>query len=242
MALEGYSSFFKRFLSYQMLMWLFYLLNVFFWCCTGLIIDSIVHSSKRKKFIVYLTRIGIVSCVILLISVILYTFQNSEKEISKILKNPDRYNEQSVQIAVIKSAKDGYGNKYVDEMIAILQSINSEEAYNSTRNSTIYALGIIGTPNSIKALIEHYNVPRDISYALRMNEDTILSMLDVNQPQDMINAGIEAAKLLEFRSFIQPLSKIKNNYLSKETQELASKVLQQISQNPQENNPKFNID
>jgi hypothetical protein len=242
MALEDYSSFFRRYISDQMLIWVFYLLNVFFWCCIGLTIDSIVHSSKRKKFIVYFTRIGIVSCVILLISVIFYTHQNSEKVTSKILKNPEKYNEQSVQIAVIKSAKDGYGNKYVDDMAAILQSINSEEAYNSTRNSTTYALGIIGTPNSIKALVEQDNVPSDISYALRMNENTILSMLDVNQPQDMINAGIKAAKLLGFSSFIQPLSHIKIHYPNKETQERASKVLQQISQNPKENNPKFNID
>jgi hypothetical protein len=242
MALEGYSSFFRRFLSDQMLMWLYYLLNVFFWCCTGLIIDSVIHSSKRKKFIVYLTRIGIVSGVILLISFVFYTFQNSEKAIGNILKHPDQYNDHSVQVAVVKAAKDGYGDKYVDEMAAILQSINNEEFYNSTRNSTIYALGLIGTPDSIKAIIEHSNVPNDISFALSMNEHTIISMLDVNQPEDMISAGIEAAKLLKFGSFMQPLSKIKDNNLSKETQERAAKVLKQISQKPQKNNPKFNID
>jgi hypothetical protein len=75
-----------------------------------------------------------------------------------------------------------------------------------------------------------------------MNEHTIISMLDVNQPEDMISAGIEAAKLLKFGSFMQPLSKIKDNNLSKETQERAAKVLKQISQKPQKNNPKFNID
>ncbi len=238
LALEDYSSFFKRFISHQMLIWLFYLLNVFFWYCIGLIIDSIVHPSKRKKMLISLSRIGIVSCVIILISVAFYTFQNSEKEISNILKHPDKYNEQSVQIAVIKSAEDGYGDKYVDEMAAILQTTNSREV----SNSTIYALGIIGTPNSIKVIIENHNDSDVLIYSLQMNENTIISMINVKQPQNMINAGIEATKLLNFSSFIQPLSNIKNNYPNKETQEKAAKALQQISQNPQKNNPKFNID
>lgn len=236
--LEDYSSFFKRFISHQMLIWLFYLLNMFFWYCIGLIIDSIVHPSKRKKMLISLSRIGIVSCVIILISVAFYTFQNSEKEISNILKHPDKYNEQSVQIAVNKSAEDGYGDKYVDEMAAILQTTNSREV----SNSTIYALGIIGTPNSIKVIIENHNDSDVLISSLQMNENTIISMINVKQPQNMINAGIEATKLLNFSSFIQPLSNIKNNYPNKETQERAAKALQQISRNPQKNNPKFNID
>lgn len=236
--LEDYSSFFKRFISHQMLIWIFYFLNVFFWYCTGLFIDSIVHSSKRKKMLISLSRIGIVSCVIIVISVAFYTFQNSEKEISNILKHPDKYNEQSVQIAVFKSAEDGYGDKYVDEMAAILQTTNSREVF----NSTIYALGIIGTPNSIKVIIENHNDSDVLISSLQMNENTIISMINVKQPQNMINAGIEATKLLNFSSFIQPLSNIKNNYPNKETQERAAKALQQISQNPQKNNPKFNID
>lgn len=151
LVLEDYSSFFKRFLSYQMLIWLFYFLNVFFWCCIGLIIDSIIHSTKRKKILIYLFRIGIVSCAIILISVLFYSFQNSEKVISNILKHPDKYNEQSIRIAVVKSAKEGYGEQYVDEMATILQTTNSREIY----GSTIYALGIIGTPNSIKFIVEN---------------------------------------------------------------------------------------
>lgn len=236
LALEDYSSFFKRFISYQMLIWLFYFLNVFFWYCIGLSIDSIVHPSERKKLLISLSRMGIVSCVIILISVAFYTFQNSEKEISNILKHPDKYNEQSVQIAVVKSAKDGYGDKYVDEMATILQTTNNKEV----SNSTIYALGIIRTPNSIKVIIENHNDSDVLISSLQMNENTIISMLDVKQPQNMINAGIEATKLLKFSSFIQPLSNIKNNYPNKETQERAAKALQQISQNPQKNNPKFN--
>lgn len=236
LALEDYSSFFKRFISYQMLIWLFYFLNVFFWYCIGLSIDSIVHLSERKKLLISLSRIGIVSCVIILISVAFYTFQNLEKEISNILKHPDKYNEHSVQIAVVKSAKDGYGDKYVDEMATILQTTNNKEV----SNSTIYALGIIRTPNSIKVIIENHNDSDVLISSLQMNENTIISMLDVKQPQNMINAGIEATKLLKFSSFIQPLSNIKNNYPNKETQERAAKALQQISQNPQKNNPKFN--
>ncbi|MDQ0878825.1 hypothetical protein QFZ77_007484 [Paenibacillus sp. V4I3] len=238
LVLEDYSSFFKRFLSYQMLIWLFYFLNVFFWCCIGLIIDSIIHSTKRKKILIYLSRIGIVSCAIILISVLFYSFQNSEKEISNILKHPDKYNEQSIRIAVVKSAKEGYGEQYVDEMATILQTTNSQEIY----GSTIYALGIIGTPNSIKVIVENQNDSDIISYSLQMNENIIISMLDVNQPQNMINAGIQAAKLLEFSSFIQPLSNIKNNYPNNEVQARAAKVLKQISENPKKNNPKFNID
>lgn len=238
LVLEDYSSFFRRFISYQTLIWLFYLLNVFFWCCIGLIIDSIIHATKRKEIIVFLTRIGIVSSVIILISVMFYSFQNSEKEISNILNHPDKYNDQSIRIAVTKSAKEGYGDKYVDEMAMILQTTNSREIY----SSTIYALGIIGTPNSIKVIVENNKDYDILSYALQTNEDIILSMLNLNQPQNIINAGIEAAKLLEFSSFIQSLSNIKNNYPNNEIQTRAAEVLKQISENPKRNNPKFNID
>lgn len=237
MVLEDYSSFFRRFVSYQTLIWLFYLLNLFFWCCIGLIIDLIIHIANRKRIIVLLTRIGIVSSVIILISVMFYSYQNSEKAISNILKHPDKYNEQSIRIAVTKSAKEGYGDKYVDEMTEILQTSNSREIY----NSTIYALGIIGTPNSIRVIIENHNDSVIIG-SLQMNEDVIISMLDVNQPQNMINAGIKAARLLEFSSFIQSLNNIKNHYPNNEIQARAAEVIKHINENPKKNNPKYNID
>lgn len=236
--LEDYSSFLKRFISEQLLMCLFYFLSVFSWCCIGLLIDAIFHSSNRKKILLFLSRIGIASCVIILISVIFYTVQNSEKQISNILKNPDKYNEQSVRIAVVTSAKEGYGDKYIDEMATILQTTKNEKIY----QSTIYALGLVGTPNSIEALVEHCKVPEDLSFALPMNEKTIMSMIKVNQPQNLVKAGIEAAKLLGFGTFVQPLSIIIKEYPNKEIKEMAAEVLVQISQNPKVNNPKYNFD
>lgn len=237
--LEGYSSFFKRFISHQSLMWLFYFLNVYFWCCIGLFIDSIVHASKKQKFKAYLIKIGSVSFIFLLIFVMFYTYHNSEKEISNILKHPDEYNEHTVQIAVMKSAEEGYGDTYIDEMEMILQKTNSKGVF----ISTVSALGRIGTPQSIKAIVENYKGdPINISYSLARNENTIISMLELNQSEDMINAGIKAAEFLGFSSFIQPLSNIENNYPIKEIQERAATVLQQIYLNPKKNNPKFNID
>ena len=236
--LEDFSPFLKRFISDQMLSWLFYFLSLFFWCCIGLLIDTLIHTSKRKILLSYLSRIGVASCAIILISAIFYTVQSTEKQISNILKNPDKYNEQSVRIAVVKSAKEGYGGKYIEEMATILQTTSNEEIY----GSTIYALGIIGTPAAVKALMEHYNDPENIIYALKMNESTIISMLDKIQPQSIITAGIEATKLLGFDSFINPLSNIINEYQNTEIQERAAEAREQISQNPQKNNPKFNID
>src|SRR5690554_616443 len=92
--LDDYSSFLKRFFSELTLIWIFYLLHVWFWCCIGLVTDSIVHRSLRKKLLKYVTRIGVFFCILVLISVIFYTFQNSENTIAHILKNPDQHNEQ----------------------------------------------------------------------------------------------------------------------------------------------------
>lgn len=237
--LEDYSSFFKRFISHQSLMWLFYFLNVYFWCCIGLFIDSIVHASKKQKFKAYLIKIGIVSFIFLLTFVMFFTYHNSEKEISNILKHPDEYNEHTVQIAVMKSAEEGYGDTYIDEMETILQKTNSKGVF----ISTVSALGRIGTPHSIKAIVENYKGdPINISYSLASNENTIISMLELNQSEDMINAGIVVAKLSGFSSFLQPLSYLENNHPDKEIQEKAAAVSHQINLNPQKNNPKFSID
>ncbi len=237
--LEDYSSFLMRFISYQSLIWLDYFLNIYFWCYVGLFIDSIVHASKRKKIKVYLIRIGIISFVFFLLSVMFYTFHNTEKAISNILRHPDKYNEQTVLLAVNKSAEEGYEDKYIDEMEMILQKTKSKDVF----ISVVSVLGRIGTPQSIKMIIENYNGdPTTISYSLASNENTVISMLDLNQSQDMISAGIEAAKFLGFSSFIQPLRNIENNHPNKEIQEKASAVLQQLNLNPKKNNPKFNID
>lgn len=235
--LGDYSPFLKRFISEQLLIYLFYFITLFFWCCAGMVFDTI-HPSKRKKTLLYLFRVGVASCVVVLISVGFYVAQNTEKQIGNILKNPDKFNQQSVQIAVIKSATEGYGEKYIEEMITILQTTNNREIH----GSTLYALGLVGTPVAVKALVEYYYVPEDVLYALQTNENTIISMLDKNQPQHIITAGIEAAKLLKFVSFINPLNDIINEYPNKEIQETAKEVLEQINQNPQKNNPKFNID
>lgn len=93
----------------------------------------------------------------------------------------------------------------------ILQTTKNEKIY----KSTIYSLGLVGTPNSIEALVEHCKVPEDISFALPMNEKTIISMIKVNQPQNLVKAGIEAAKLLGFGTFVQPLSIIIRNIQTK---------------------------
>ncbi|WP_424765556.1 hypothetical protein [Paenibacillus sp. sgz302251] len=236
--LDDFSPFLKRFISEQILIGLFYFLSLFFWCCIGLLIDTFIHPSKRKILLLCLSRIGVASCLIILISAVFYTAQNTEKQISNILKNPNKYNEQSVRIAVVKSAKDGYGEKYIVEMATILQTTNNKEIY----GSTIYALGIIGTTSAVKALMEHYNDPEDIMFVLKTNENTIISMLDKNQPLSTITTGIEATKLLGFESFINPLSNIINEYPNKEIQKKATEALEQISQSPKKNNPKFNID
>lgn len=67
-------------------------------------------------------------------------------------------------------------------------------------------------------------------------------MLDLNQPPDIIDAGIEAAKLLGFSSFIQPLNLLIFNHPNEAIQEKADKVIQQIKINPQINDPKYSID
>lgn len=236
--LEDYSSFLMRFISQQELIWIYYFLNVFFWSSIGWLIDSYIHRKIRKKILTYLARIGIGCLLIIGISVVFYNTQNSEKAISNIIKNPDQYNEQSVRIAVVRSAKEGYGDQYIEEMVSIIQTTKSRNVF----ASTIYALGLIGTPNSIKALIESVTDPKDIRHVLPRNEQTIITMLEIDQSTPMINAGIEAAQILKFTTFVQPLNLIMKLHANSETQDKAAKVIQLINQNPQQNNPKWQID
>lgn len=236
--LNDHISFIQRFLSEQMLMGFFYCLSLLSWYFLGLLVDTFVHSSKRKKLLSLLLRTGSAFGVILVISVIFYTVQNTETKIRHIIQNPNQYNEQSVQYAVVKLAQEEYGGQYIEELAMLLQSTNSGKVY----RSTIYVLGTIGTPASVQAIMEHYKDKDDVHYALVTNENTIIAMLDPSQSESTIAAGIEATALLGFDSFLTPLSKIVNEYPSTAIQKRAAEALEQIRLDPKNNNPKFNID
>jgi predicted PurR-regulated permease PerM len=236
--LEDYSSFIRRFVSAQLMMSLFCVVHVLFWCCVGMAIDSIVHRSIRKKLLRYLSIIAIAACVIIIVSVGFYNAQNSEKQISTILKHPDKFNQHSVQLAVVKAAKEGYVENYIAEMESILETTNEKE----TRGSTLYALGLIGTPESLASLMHYVQDPLDVLYVLQMNEQTIISMLNINQTRRITEAGIDAARLLGFTSFVDPLQRLSDSHPDHDIQKMAEEVMQLILQNPQHNNPKFYTD
>ena len=125
-----------------------------------------------------------------------------EAILDDILANPSSYDFTVIRHAVVSAAKSGYGDKYIPLLEKIALAKNDEEVY----GSTIYSLGLIGTPEAINSIIRVYNehgFKRCIGSALRKNKETVSSMLKSNDDLMIKNATI-ASQISEL-SVAKPL-------------------------------------
>ncbi len=134
-----------------------------------------------------------------------------ETILDDILVNPGSYNFTVIRHAVVSAAKSGYGDKHIPLLEKIALAKEDEEVY----GSTIYSLGLIGTPEAINSIIKAYHkhgFKQCIGSALRKNEKTVRSMLKSSDDL-MIKNAIVASQIGELSTAKPSLETIteKNN-------------------------------
>jgi len=236
--LEQYTTFLGRYMSEETIIVVMRVVALIFWGYFGLLIDITFFPTRRAKLKQYFKILTIAILLLTILFILFYMQQNSEKQIKTIISNPEQYSDANVQQAIRKAVGEGYAEQHLSQLEAILQTTDDR----GVLASTMSALAKIGTPEAILLIMQTYRDPLDILIHLQMNEPTIITMLDMKQSQDMIEGGIEAASLLNFESFVEPLRKLSESYPDEKVAQRAQEVLQQILLDPQHNNPKFYTD
>ena len=150
-----------------------------------------------------------------------------ESVVDTILKAEEDFPPIVIRHAVVSAAKSGFSKKYIKELKRIAETTVDPELY----ASTIYSLGITGGQDAIAAIVATYNRygnERIGWMALRQNEKTILSMIEFNQPLEIINVGIEAAHLGEITTAVPYLQAIASKHPEKTLRDTATSVLKEL--------------
>ncbi len=243
--------FLRRFFIKEIITLLSYTINIGFWVLLGLLIDEVIrigkidntyHKRHYKKLLIKKSGVVVILMTVGLIAFsAVYQYQNSESAIVQVISYPGKYSVNNVRFSVIHAAKQDYGKKHIDKLIQIMQNTNDRDIY----TSTVYALGLIRDKNAVKAIMQNYgrfNDPYIEKGALNMNRKTVISMLEPDQPQEIIMAGIAAAEILKYEDFIPALQIHAGNSADKALQNKAAAALKQISKDPRKSNPKWDDD
>lgn len=151
--------------------------------------------------------------------------------VKTILSEPEKYPTIIVRHAVIDGAKSGVAKDYINNLENLAATTQDPEIY----ASTVYALGIIGGQDAVKAVISLYGKydNADIgNFALLSNQKTILSMLDLKQSEETISVGITAANLINLHSSTELLQQIADNSKNQKLQNDAIAALNKIKNAP----------
>jgi len=150
-----------------------------------------------------------------------------ESVIDTVLKAKEDFPSIVVRHAVVTAAKSGLSKKYIEELKKITNTTVDPELY----ASTIYSLGITGGQDAIAAIVADYGRhgnERIGRMALRQNEKTILSMIELSQPIEIINIGIEAARLGEIVTSVPQLQAIADKHPEKTLRDKVMEVLKAL--------------
>ena len=237
-----YSSFLRRFLSYEEIIIINFLLNVGFWFIFGLIIDwlrKLKHSTTSQKRTIGIRLGAIVVCLVIAMASFktFYAIQNDEKVIAHVISQYQEYSSFEVRYCVQRAANQNYGKKYIKEMELIVKNTNDPEIY----ASTMAALGEIREQEALKVIIQNYGRFSDRYNSpinLAMNHKIILSMLSAAQSQEEINLAVKIAGILRYNEYIEPLKLIASKSTDDELRQEIFEVIDQIIKDPMKRNPK----
>ena len=161
---------------------------------------------------------------------------NFNYAIQEVFSNYKDFPAKTVQYAVIEAAKT---KANPDLYIPILRAIASETSDEELYGGTILSLGIYGGTNAVEAVMDNYgrfdNNPICKS-ALKQNYKTILSMLNLGQPKDVILMGISASELAGLTPAIESLEKIAVNSDDQILKSKSLEAIEYIKNNPTSDN------
>ncbi len=238
--LNDFMFFLKRYMSLETIYKILYILNLGFWFFIGFIIDRIKSKKNFQQIKALLKKIFITTICLglgIMSFIIFYNYQNTESVITSVISNPIKYSNNNICYCLHRAAESDYGKNYVAEMELIAEETKDRDVY----NMTISALSKIGNKKAVKAVVLSQN-KYNLSWALRRNHKTIMSMLKIDESKDIIEAGIDVARILRYENYIEPLQYIIENIKDKSLLAKAEIALKEIKEKPKKRNPKWDID
>lgn len=131
--------------------------------------------------------------------------------VGKVLDNAATAAPDVLRHAVVSAAKAGIASERVGKLRDIVMMTDSAEVY----ASTIYALGLVGTHAAVAAIVDsagRYENDHIVRYALKQCQPAIIQMLTVDQPTDIVEAGIQAARRGGIAAAAQSLSLLRDTH------------------------------
>lgn len=243
---NGYSPFLRRFISFEELKVIGYILNVGFWLSIGLIIDSLrkfnFSSPKEKRNInIRLATIAIVLVMSVVIFKVFYSYQTNEKAIAQVISNYTEHSSEEIRYCIILAARQEYGKRYIKEMELIVKETNNPEVY----AIAMMALSELKEREALEIVIQNYgrfsrryNNPIN----LEINHQIILSMLSTDESPDHIRLAVKAARVLKHIEYVKPLENIAFTIKDDELRQEVLEVISEIEKDPIPRNPKWDVD
>ena len=156
---------------------------------------------------------------------------NFKIAISKVLSKPENYNNETIRFTVTEASNAGL-TQYLETIKTITEATTDPEVY----KSSILALGTFGNKEAIRAIVASYNrfgEENICKYVLMHNLPVILSMLDANESNEIINDGILAVQSIDYSSKANDaLEKIINTTKDLSIKEKADDALNIIKATP----------
>lgn len=155
---------------------------------------------------------------------------NLKRLLSTVIPNYNNYPDIIVRHAEIQASKRGFGKEYIDKMEEIARTTNDPDVY----GSTIYALGIVGGQQAVHSIISvnvRFNNPYIVKGALVKNYQSILNMLEIGQPEEMISSGIAAARMIALEPAVEALNDLKNSNITPELVVSVKSAIEYINAN-----------
>ena len=116
-----------------------------------------------------------------------------EENVSKILSQPENYDDEILRHAAVSIAKSGLGISYVSHIGEIATTTESRKVY----NSMIYSLGLIRDPESVCEIVNssgRYD-EKILIYSILINQITVENMVRSDQGKKYIINGLKAIQI-----------------------------------------------
>lgn len=232
---ESHTDFLLRYMSESVMFVFYYVWTVYTWSWIGLCIDAWRQRRTNNTIKSFWVGYSVLAVLFVLLAVVFYQVQSSEKAMRQILQEPTKHNAPSIRYAMNQALEQGYSSQVLEDIEHLLQLFPTHEVY----TTALYVCGRTATPEAIRLLLTYQRDPQDIVFALQQNVHTIETMLRANQPSEIVIAGIDAAQLLGYTSFLVSLDRIAETHLDSHIQQRATRVMQSINEHPIEQNDKF---
>jgi len=156
--------------------------------------------------------------------------------VEEVLNSSSNHPDELIRCAAIEAAKSKKNkDSYTQKLREIANKTQNKDVY----GSTIFSLGIIGSSDAVIAILDNYGRFEDnlsCDSALKRNYKTIISMINLNQPQKNIVLAIKAAKVAGLTPALEALEQIVASSQDQSLINIAKDAISYIKSNPASDN------